>query len=35
MPRLFAAAGLPYPGFLDLLVSDALSGQAVAPVTRL
>lgn len=35
VPRMFAAAGLPYPELLDLLVSDALSGQAVAPVTRL
>src|SRR5262249_371912 len=35
LPRMFAAAGLPYPELLDLLVSDALSGQAVAPVTRL
>ena len=35
VPRMFAAAGLPYPEFLDLLVSDALSGQAVASVTRL
>jgi len=30
VPRMFAAAGLPYPELLDLLVSDALSGQAVA-----
>jgi D-alanine-D-alanine ligase len=29
VPRMFAAAGLPYPGLLDLLVSDALAGQAV------
>jgi D-alanine-D-alanine ligase len=29
VPRMFAAAGLPYPELLDLLVSDALSGQAV------
>ena len=35
VPRMFAAAGLPYPELLDLLVSDALSGQAVASVTRL
>jgi D-alanine-D-alanine ligase len=35
VPRMFAAAGLPYPELLDLLVSDALSGRAVAPVTRL
>ena len=26
VPRMFAAAGLPYPDLLDLLVSDALSG---------
>jgi hypothetical protein len=25
---MFAAAGLPYPELLDLLVSDAPSGQA-------
>ncbi len=30
VPRMFAAAGLRYPELLDLLVSDALSGQAVA-----
>ena len=35
VPRMFAATGLPHPELLDLLVSDALSGQAVAPVTRL
>ncbi len=35
VPRMFAAAGLPYPELLDLLVSDALSGQAAAPVARL
>lgn len=29
VPRMFAAAGLPYPELLDLLVSDALSGPAV------
>jgi len=29
VPRMFAAAGVPYPELLDLLVSDALSGQAV------
>jgi D-alanine-D-alanine ligase len=28
VPRMFAAAGLPYPELLDLLVSDALSGPA-------
>ena len=28
VPRMFAAAGLPYPALLDLLVSDALCGQA-------
>jgi hypothetical protein len=28
---MFAAAGLPYPELLDLLVSDALSGPAVSP----
>jgi D-alanine-D-alanine ligase len=26
VPRMFAAAGLPYPELLDLLVSDALPG---------
>ena len=30
VPRMFAAAGLPYPELLDLLVSDALPGQAVS-----
>jgi D-alanine-D-alanine ligase len=30
VPRMFTAAGLPYPELLDLLVSDALSGQAVS-----
>ena len=25
---MFAAAGLPYPELLDLLVTDALAGQA-------
>jgi hypothetical protein len=25
---MFAAAGLPYPELLDLLVADALAGQA-------
>ena len=25
---MFAAAGLPYPELLDLLVTDALTGQA-------
>jgi D-alanine-D-alanine ligase len=29
VPRMFAAAGLPYPELLDLLVSDALPGEAV------
>ncbi len=29
VPRMFAAVGVPYPELLDLLVSDALSGQAV------
>jgi D-alanine-D-alanine ligase len=29
VPRMFAAAGLPYPELLDLLVSDAPSGQVV------
>ena len=29
VPRMFAAAGLPYPDLLDLLVRDALSRQAV------
>jgi D-alanine-D-alanine ligase len=29
VPRMFAAAGLPYPELLDVLVSDALSGQVV------
>jgi D-alanine-D-alanine ligase len=29
VPRMFAAAGLPYPELLDLLVSDALAQQAV------
>jgi D-alanine-D-alanine ligase len=28
VPRMFAAAGLPYPELLGLLVSDALAGQA-------
>lgn len=28
VPRMFAAAGLPYPGLLDLLVTDALTGSA-------
>jgi D-alanine-D-alanine ligase len=35
VPRMFAAAGLPYPELLDLLVSDALPGSGGAPVTRL
>ena len=35
VPKMFASAGLPYPELLDLLVSDALSGPAVPPVTRL
>ena len=30
VPRMFAAAGLPYPELLDLLVGDALSGQRMA-----
>ncbi len=29
VPRMFAAAGLPYPELVNLLVSDALSGPAV------
>ena len=28
VPKMFAAAGLPYPELLDLLVTDALAGQA-------
>ena len=28
VPKMFAAAGLPYPDLLDLLVTDALAGQA-------
>jgi D-alanine-D-alanine ligase len=28
VPKMFAAAGLPYPELLDLLVADALAGQA-------
>ena len=28
VPKMFAAAGLPYPKLLDLLVSDALTGRA-------
>ena len=28
VPKMFAAAGLPYPELLDRLVSDALSGPA-------
>ncbi len=35
VPRMFAAAGLPYPELLDLLVSDALARSGGAPVTRL
>jgi D-alanine-D-alanine ligase len=31
VPRMFAAAGLPYPKLLDLLVSDTLSRTAVRP----
>jgi D-alanine-D-alanine ligase len=31
VPRMFAAAGLPYPKLLDLLVSDTLSRTAVSP----
>jgi D-alanine-D-alanine ligase len=27
VPKMFAAAGLPYPELLDLLVTDALTGQ--------
>lgn len=34
VPRMFAAAGLPYPALLDLLVSDALSGQPLSGGTR-
>jgi D-alanine-D-alanine ligase len=30
VPRMFAAAGLPYPELLDLLVGDAVSGQGMA-----
>jgi D-alanine-D-alanine ligase len=30
VPKMFASAGLPYPELLDLLVSDALPGQAVS-----
>ena len=33
VPRMFAAAGLPYPELLDLLVSDVLSGPRW-PVSR-
>ena len=29
VPRMFAAAGLPYPELLDLLVTDALAGQCL------
>ena len=32
---MFAAAGLPYPELLDLLVTDALAGQAPGQVTQL
>jgi len=28
VPKMFAAAGLPDPELLDLLVTDALAGQA-------
>ena len=28
VPKMFAVAGLPYPELLDLLVTDALAGQA-------
>lgn len=30
VPRMFAAAGLPYPALLDLLIGDALVGSAAA-----
>ena len=29
VPKMFAAAGLPYPELLDLLVTDALAGQGL------
>jgi D-ala D-ala ligase C-terminus len=28
VPKMFAAAGLPYPELVDLLVTDALADQA-------
>ena len=28
VPRMFAAAGIPYPELLDVLVQDALAGAA-------
>jgi D-alanine-D-alanine ligase-like ATP-grasp enzyme len=31
VPKMFAAAGLPYPELLDLLVTDALAGRCRHP----